>query len=147
MGRPLHGSVRLHHTHADSPYYTPLSLPAWHIVSEIQYLFSQAYGWFYMSMLNRHPVFQRFFGRYRIFLLQGLQRSVEETDLKAPSEIDTRAFMWTRTFECLDEDHELEHFFSGLPGFCTSEAIDDPLPRLAEGQRWKLGLSLTGLLC
>jgi hypothetical protein len=45
----------------------------------------------------------------------------EEDALTSPSEIDTRAFMWT--FDSLDEDHELERFFSGLPGFYGSKVV------------------------
>jgi hypothetical protein len=52
--------------------------------------------------------------------------------------------MWT--FDCLDEDHELEHFFSGLPGFRSSDVVDDPLPSLTREQKWKLYEALIGLL-
>ena len=73
-----------------------------------------------------------------------MQKTAEETALKSPSEIDTRAFMWT--FDCLDEDHELERFFSGLPGFRSSKVVRDPLPSLTEEQKWKLYKALDGLL-
>jgi len=53
-----------------------------------------------------------------------LQKEFEETALKAPSEIDARALMWT--YGSLDEDHELEHFFAGIPGFCRSKVVDNP---------------------
>jgi hypothetical protein len=71
-------------------------------------------------------------------------KTAEETALKSPSEIDTRAFMWT--FDCLDEDHELDHFFSGLPDFRSSTVVDDPLPSLTEEDKWKLYWALDGLL-
>ncbi|KAH9054612.1 hypothetical protein EDB83DRAFT_1127967 [Lactarius deliciosus] len=77
-------------------------------------------------------------------LLQGMLKTAEETALKSPSEIDTRAFLWT--FDSLDEDHELERFFSGLPGFRNSKVVDDPLPGLTEEQKEKLSTALTGLL-
>jgi hypothetical protein len=44
------------------------------------------------------------------------------------SSIVTRAFMWT--FDSLDEDHELERFYSSFPGFRSSKVVDDPLPLL-----------------
>jgi hypothetical protein len=47
---------------------------------------------------------------------------------------------------CLDEDHELEHFFSGLPGFRSSYVVKDPLPSLTEEEKWKLYEALRGLL-
>ncbi|KAH8980245.1 hypothetical protein EDB86DRAFT_3088031 [Lactarius hatsudake] len=58
--------------------------------------------------------------------------------------IDTRAFMWT--FDSLDEDHELERFFSGLSGFRNSKVVDDPLRSLTDDQKQKLFQPLSGLL-
>ena len=52
--------------------------------------------------------------------------------------------MWT--FDCLDEDHELERFFSGLPGFRSSNVVVDPLPGLTEEEKLKLYQGLRGLL-
>ena len=131
----------------DSPYYTPLSLPAWNIVTGIPFLVYQFLRWF-----NEY-VYYRFYAYYRYLdleescrksLVQGMQKSAEETALKPSSKIDTRAFMWT--FECLDEDHELEHFFAGLPGFCSSKVVNDPLPSLTEEEKSKLYSALDGLL-
>ena len=76
--------------------------------------------------------------------VRGMRKTAEETALKSPSAIDTRAFMWT--FDCLDEDHELERFFSGLPGFRSSKLVDDPLPSLTEEEKLKLDGALHGLL-
>ena len=73
-----------------------------------------------------------------------MQKTAEETALNSPPEIDTRAFMWT--LDCLDEDHELESFFSGLPGFRSSNIVKDPLPCLTEEEKWKLHAALRGLL-
>ena len=77
-------------------------------------------------------------------LSQGVLKTAEETALGSPSEIVARAFMWT--FDCLDEDHELERFFSGLPGFRTSKVVDDPLPKLSEEQKAQLLDGLIALL-
>ena len=68
---------------------------------------------------------------------------VEESAFNLPPEIDTRAFMWT--FNCLDEDHELERFFAGLPGFHGSKMVKDPLPDLTWEQQEKLLNALIGL--
>ena len=67
----------------------------------------------------------------------------EERAFYSPPEIDTRAFMWT--FDCLDEDHELERFFAGLPGFRGSKMVKDPLPDLTSDQQEKLLNALIGL--
>ncbi|KAN0125351.1 hypothetical protein V8E53_015578 [Lactarius tabidus] len=52
--------------------------------------------------------------------------------------------MWT--FDVLDEDHELERFFSGLPGLRNSKVVADPVPTLSLEQKWKLGEALVGLI-
>ena len=134
----------------DSPYHTPLSLPAWHIVTGIQFLTFRALQrltaltpWSYLS--NKfYYYFHDLAGRYGKWLAQGLQTTVEETALNSPSEIDTRAFQWT--FDCLDEDHELEHFFSGIPGFRSSYVVKDPFLTLAEEGKQRLFTAMTGLL-
>ncbi len=128
----------------DSPYYTSLSSSVWFIVIGIAYIVAQVRWWFYLSVQYRRPVFWRSRGRYYELLSQGMQRTAEETALNCRSEIVTRAFMWT--FDCLDEDHELERFFSGLPGFRSSKVVDDPLPSLTDEQKWKLFQPLIGLL-
>ena len=53
-----------------------------------------------------------------------MEKEFEETALKALPEIDGRALMWT--YESLDEDHEIEQFFAGIPGFFTSKMVDNP---------------------
>ena len=131
----------------DSPYHTPLSLLAWHIVTAISYVIFRVIRRvilldYFSGRTYRH--FRHLEKRYRKLLVQGMQKAVEETALNLPSEIDTCAFLWT--FDCLDEDHELERFFSGLPGFRSSKVVDDPLPGLTYEQRWKLSTALVGLL-
>ena len=131
----------------DSPYYTPLSLPAWHIVTWIPYLVYRFLRWFNWSVRYRPHASRRFEIREiccLVSLLRGMRKTAEETALNSPSEIDTRAFMWT--FDCLDEDHELESFFSGLPGFRSSKVVDDPLPNLTQAEKWRLYEALRGLL-
>jgi len=76
-------------------------------------------------------------------LVQGMQKTAEETALDSPLEIDTRAFLWT--FDSLDEDHELERFFAGLPGFRSSKVVNDPLPSLPWEQQKKFSTALMGL--
>ena len=131
----------------DSPYYTPLSLPVWYIVTGISLLAFRALE---RLTLSRHFGYRTWdhirnmVSHYGRSLVQGMQKTIEETALSSPSEIDTCAFMWT--FDCLDEDHELEHFFAGLPCFRDSKVVDDPLPRLTEEEKLKLSEGLRGLL-
>ncbi|KAH9057255.1 hypothetical protein EDB87DRAFT_1686538 [Lactarius vividus] len=130
----------------DSPYHTPLSLPAWNIVTGIPFVTFRVLRWltgfpcFSYGSLNR---FLDLEGSSRKLLVQGMQKTAEETALNSPSDLVTRAFLWT--FDSLDEDHELERFFSGLPGFRSSKVVDDPLPVLTEDQQRKLLRALIGL--
>ena len=131
----------------DSPYYTPLSLPTWHVVTGISFLVYQFLRWFNDSVRFRYEAYRRFSELEHYShksLVQGMQKTAEETALNTSSEIDTCAFMWT--FDCLDEDHKLESFFSGLPSFCNSKVVNDPLPRLTKEEMLKLYGAIYGLL-
>ena len=131
----------------DSPYYTPLSLPVWHIVTGVLFLVYRVLRWFIGQARFLRGAYYRYLDLEESCgksLAHGMQKTAEETALNSLSEIDTRAFMWT--FDCLDEDHELEHFFSGLPGFRSSKVVNDPLPSLTEEQKLKLSEGLRGLL-
>ena len=132
----------------DSPYYTPLSLLTWYVVTGIPFLFYQFVRWSWHkfkpeSYFTYHDYID-LENSYRKSLVRGMQKTFEEIALTSPPEIDTRAFMWT--FDCLDEDHELERFFSGLPGFRSSKVVKDPLPDLTEEEKSKLSDGLLGLL-
>jgi hypothetical protein len=131
----------------DSPYHTPLSLLVWQFIKGIPFLTSRALQRLtikrYFSARTYHH-FVRLAEGYRKLLVQGMQKTAEEIALHSPSEIDTRAFLWT--FDSLDEDHELERFFAGLPGFRSSKVVKDPLPDLSWGQEVKLLNTWIGLL-
>ena len=131
----------------DSPYYTPLSSRLWRSAIEAAFLLSLVGALFlYMTVCCRHggEWLWEFAGRCYNLLSQGMQKRTEETALKSPPKIDARAFMWT--FDRLHEDHELERFFAGLPGFRSSKVVDDPLPKLPYWQRERLGQALIGLI-
>ena len=135
----------------DSPYHTPLSLPIWYFVTGIPFLIFQALKWFtyigltYAGLYEAETIlrYHRLAEGYGKLLTQGMQKKAEESAFNSPPEIDTRAFMWT--FDCLDEDHELERFFAGLPGFRGSKMVKDPLPDLTPEQQEKLLDTLIGL--
>ena len=131
----------------DSPYYTSLSPLVWRSLLGVAYVVLKVPGLLlYWTVYYRDSAdwFFDFAGDYYGPFVQGMQKTVEETALNSPSEINTRAFMWT--FERLDEDHELERFFSGLPSFRSSKVVRDPLPSLTWMQKWQLGVALIGLL-
>jgi hypothetical protein len=124
----------------DSPYHTPLSSPVWHFVTGIPFLTFRALETITSSLdffsYETYDRFQNMAECYGKLLIQGMQKTAEETAFKWPLVIDTRAFMWT--FDCLDEDHELERFFSGLPGFRSSKVVDNPLLDLSPEEQEKV---------
>jgi hypothetical protein len=131
----------------DSPYHTPLSLPVWHFFKGIPFLTFRAlesitlfFDFFSHATYDR---FRRLAERHGKLLVQGMRKIAEETAFGSPSEIDTRAFLWT--FDSLDEDHELERFFAGLPGFRDSKMVKDPLSDLNPEQQVKILNALIGL--
>ena len=73
-----------------------------------------------------------------------MEKDFEATAFTAPSEIDGRALMWT--YESLDEDHELEQFFSRIIGFCHSGVVRDPQSSLASLRSWPVTWALNGFL-
>ena len=137
--------------HQDCPYKTPLSLPVWQFVTGIPFLIFQALQRLtYMGLTYTNFFFDETFFRYHRLakgygklLAQGMQKMAEESAFNSLPEIDTRAFMWT--FDSLDEDHELERFFSGLPGFRGSKMVKDPLPDLTWERHEKMFQALIGL--
>ena len=132
----------------DSPYHTPLSLPVWHLIMGIRFLTCRALKSITRSCCcfsgETYRHFRRLAEEYSKLFVRGMQKLVEETAFKSPPDIDIRAFMWT--FDSLDEDHELERFFAGLPGFRGSKMVNDPLPDLTSEQQEKLFGALIRLL-
>ena len=134
----------------DSPYFTPLSLPVWYLVIGIKLLLLGFFRIWFIPVIsfdfgsNAYFYIGYFIHTYLDLLRQGMQKTIEETALSTPSNIDADAFLWT--FDSLDEDHELERFFSGVPGFRSSKVVEDPLPSLAEGGKDRLFMALIGLL-
>ena len=123
----------------DSPYYAPLSSLAWYLYTGIRFTLFQILSWFAIRYSFGGSFRQRAFELRRTYWeqlssLRGVEKEFEETALKAPSEIDGRALMWT--YESLDEDHELEQFFAGIPGFCSSKVVDDPQSSFDRLRSW-----------
>lgn len=112
----------------DSPYYTPLSLSACFLANSFLYVLFKFLSWLQVFYLYNYDTWRRlvdFKLRYLRRLLKGIVKAAEETALGLGSGIDKRALLWM--FESLDEDHELEHFFAAIPGFCSSEVFVHPI--------------------
>ena len=132
----------------NSPYHTPL-------LSIIQ-VFPRLVLFLYLSAL--YSTTQRFrrrsnsasnrFERVLTMLISGETR--EETELqtfahKNSQELDSRTLGWT--FKSLNQDHEFERFFAGIPDFCNSRAVKDPKGQLLKlNDEQKLSQALIGFL-
>ena len=136
----------------DSPYYSPLTSLAQPVVLAIVFTFLSLHFCFYTFFYWLSSCFPclgsiRIFGHIYVWLIEVLHiiaMTPEEAALKSPSEIDTRALMWT--FDSLDEDHELDRFFSGMPGFHNSRVLKQPLHDLDNQQKLNLLEAMIRLL-
>ncbi|KAH9983039.1 hypothetical protein BJV74DRAFT_54068 [Russula compacta] len=128
----------------DSPYYAPLSSSAWCLVSGTLFLLFRTL--FYSPFLHYSSLirFGDLMDQFRKWFLQGLEKITQETARIPSSEIDRRVLTWT--FDSLDEDHELERFFSSIPGFCSSTVVADPLGTFIRPNETKLLWALIGLM-
>ncbi|KAI0246129.1 hypothetical protein BJV78DRAFT_195755 [Lactifluus subvellereus] len=112
----------------DSPYYSPLSSSVWFLYSCMLCVIFRILLWVvqigFFSSETQDSV-EDSWDTCRGWLLQGAAKAAEETARNA-SRLGGRGLAWT--LECLHEDHELERFFAGIPGFCSSEVVGD-LPR------------------
>ena len=130
----------------DSPYYAPLSSSAWYLYTRTLYV---VFGIFLrVAVPPKAPggtsIFDRVFElliTYMGRMSRSMEKESERTALNAPSGIDDRALIWT--YQSLDEDHELEQFFAGIPGFCSSNVVDNPQSRV---RNLKMAWALMGFL-
>ena len=132
--------------HQDSPYSTPFTPLARYIFVVVLMVFVVIYIGFRFLVLFcfRH---RRLYGSLTFYLKRVLDitfATSEEAALHSSPEIDCRAFLWT--LSRLDEDHGLERFFSGLPGFYNSKALKEPLRYLTDQQKHKLVTRMVGFL-
>ncbi|KAN0137814.1 hypothetical protein V8E53_004298 [Lactarius tabidus] len=100
----------------DSPYYAPLSPSAWFLLQATCFSITRILGWFHAFSCFGSTVVDRMKNLERLChkrIVGDMEKTSEEAALKVSSEIDARALM--RTFDSLDQDHELERFFEGYP--------------------------------
>ena len=108
----------------NSPYYAPLSQPAWYLYAGMKYvLFKVLASKFGMSgtfgSWGRFSVLRDYYhGR----ILGGLDGAVEKTVADRSSELDIRIFDWT--MGVLGEDDSVEKFFEAVPGFFSSKLVN-----------------------
>ena len=109
----------------DSPYYSPLSKPAWFPYTSIKYLTSTVLA-FACGYIGSYETWKRYNDlkfRYRGRILWGVEKAAEEVALERSSEIDVRILGWT--ISALGDDDSLEKFFEAIPGFFNSTLVKD----------------------
>ncbi|KAH9958233.1 hypothetical protein BC827DRAFT_1269669 [Russula dissimulans] len=131
----------------DSPYYAPLSSTAWSVGTGVLFVFFRVLQWVTHSRNFDSATWRRCRDAKEGFLAlftEGMEKIVERSARTLSSGIDGRALMWT--FDSLDEDSELERFFGGITGFCSSEVVEDPLNAFIKPNEERLSWALVGLI-
>ena len=109
----------------NSPYNSPLSLPAWFLYSNVKYVtvtvVSFIASWYGSQQTWLHHECLRF--RYRGWMYGGVEKAAEEDASKRSSEIDVGILGWTT--RALGDDGSLEKFFEAIPGFFNSKQVKD----------------------
>ncbi|KAH9056258.1 hypothetical protein EDB87DRAFT_1638153 [Lactarius vividus] len=113
----------------DSPYHTPLS-------SLINRFSQLIWG-------SKDP--PRHSSSNRVEETLGLKMT-EESTWTILQGLDSRTLKWT--FDSLNQDHEFERFFAGIPSFCNSRAVANPVGCLCKlnEDKQKLSHALIGLM-
>ncbi|KAI9447478.1 hypothetical protein H4582DRAFT_5952 [Lactarius indigo] len=131
----------------DSPYYSPLSSPAWSLLNGT--IFATVRTLYSFQILDHvgfsvrdHMINLGVLSKRRF--VEGMVKTAQETALKVSSKIDARALIWT--FNSLYEDHKLERFFAAIPEFCSSKLVSDPFGVFIKPYKWRLSDALVGLM-
>lgn len=109
----------------DSPYYTPFSTLVWVAMTGILWLALRLFHYI-TSRWNvcraAAPWALKLAVDFRQRMLRGLMKEVEDLSQTRSSHLDTPAI--SRMFGSLDgEDHDLEQFLAGIPGFYGSTQV------------------------
>ena len=108
----------------DSPYYSPLSIPAWFLCAGIPYVIfavlgSIAYscGWY-----SAWYLFRDLKKLFRGWMLGGVEKKAEDMAEEQSPKIDIGILGWT--ISALGDDHSLEKLIEAIPGFFNSKLVD-----------------------
>ena len=130
----------------DSPYNSPLSVPAWFLCAGIQYVtftvlapITYSCGWyriwrrFYVLMVHN-----------RRWMLGSVEKKAEEIASEQSSKIDIEILGWT--ISALGDDDSLEKFIEAIPGFFNSKLVKDLREHLPDDVSSRLLVVLRGFL-
>ena len=123
----------------DSPYYTPLSIPAWFPYATIHY----AIFAFLRPRFETAEDVKRYLelrGRYRGWISWGMEKTAEKTAEERSLKIDTGILDWT--ISALDDDDSLEELVEAIPGFLKSELVGDLIEQLPDDVSRRLSRAL-----
>ncbi|KAH9995066.1 hypothetical protein BJV77DRAFT_269202 [Russula vinacea] len=130
----------------DSPYYSPLSIPAWFLYASIQYATFQILAFIALSQ-GWDETWDRFddlVDRCRGWMLGGVERKAEETAEEQSPKIDIGILGWT--ISSLGDDDSLEKFIEAIPGFFNSKLVKDLREHLPHDLSERLTYSLDGFV-
>jgi hypothetical protein len=130
----------------DSPYYSPLSVPARFLYTSVQcvtfrILASITYSYGFYDTSNRFVSLKYL---YRDWMLGGVERKAEEMASERSSKIDMDILGWT--ISALGDDDSLEKFIEAIPGFFNSKLVEDPPEHLSRELSNRLYFALNGFL-
>ena len=116
----------------NSPYYTPLSKPAWYlyfgichgILSAIMICYVIYVRFLWLGPLSLIERCEKIYWRYRHWISAGMEEAAEETAKEQTSKIDLRILNWTFSDSLLGDDSLLEKFFEAIPGLFDSERLE-----------------------
>ena len=116
----------------NSPYYTPL-------LSSLQFT-----PQLFATLGDGTAHFTRFQRSLGIFTPE-VRKATEETAQRLSQGLDRRTLEWT--FNSLNQDREFERFFAGIPDFCNSRVVKDPMGHVhqLDGEQ-KLSQALIGFM-
>ena len=130
----------------DSPYYSPLSVPAWFLYATIQYetykilaSIASSCGWYNTRRRFRHLMYD-----CRGWMSGGVEKRAEEMAEEESLKIDAGILDWT--ISALGDDHSLEKFIEAIPGFFNSNLVNDLREHLSDDLSRRFTNTLDGFL-
>ncbi|KAN0137370.1 hypothetical protein V8E53_004815 [Lactarius tabidus] len=134
--------------HKDSPYHASLSTFIWFCIAFVRYTFFSAPD---IPPPRSNTSMPGMFVSHdpeddwsRSLYSYSLSKTAVECAIRVPGEIDYRSLEWT--FDSLDQDSEFEQFFEGVPDFCNSKAVENPVGGFIRQHNGKLSTALTVLM-
>ena len=129
----------------DSPYFSPLSLPAWFLYAGISHLFFKTLFSIRNKKIKVFSSWQRLRAlrdRYRSWILGGVEKAAEETVSERLSVIDAHILRWT--IDDLGDDDRMANFFEAIPGFFNSKLVENPRSDLFDSLLKRFWKALNG---